>query len=120
MSRFAGPLPASDQHPAHGSTLGTDTAAVRPGGAIGFRRGAGSPKIRLAASFGGEMVESGKVRLLKVWVLLKDLLLGHSCAEPAENIPHGNAEPSDAGFAATLARLDGDPATDCRHALSTI
>ena len=81
--------------------------------ARGFRPRAGSPKIRRAARFGGELIDSREVRLLDVGVFLEDLLLGHAGAEPAENVPDGDAETSYAGLAATLARLDGDPAADC-------
>jgi len=70
-------------------------------------------EIRLAAGFGGELIDSREVRFLDVGVLLKDLLLGHAGAEPAENVPYSNAEASYAGFAATLARLDGNPAAGC-------
>ena len=67
---------------------------MRPGGARGFHPRAGSPKTRLATRFGGELIDSREVRLLDVGVLLKDLLLGHAGAEPAEDIPDRNAETS--------------------------
>ena len=44
-------------------------------------------EIRPTAHFGGELIDSREVRLLDVGVFLKDLLLGHAGAEPAENIP---------------------------------
>src|SRR5437762_10131931 len=45
-----------------------------------------------AAGFGGKLIDSGEIFLLQIGVLIKDLRLGHASAQPAENVPDGDAQ----------------------------
>ena len=83
--------------------------AFGSGGERGFRPEAGSPSIRFAAGFGGDLVYSREVVLLEVGMLIENLLLGHSGAQPSEDIPHCDAQTSNARLATALAGFNRNP-----------
>ena len=60
------------------------------------------------ANSGRIVVDSGKISDFQFRIFLNDLLFGHSCREPAKNIPDGDAQATDARLARTLPRLNSD------------
>src|SRR5947199_407702 len=109
LPRSLGRNSASAQRPARASTPETKTRAVERGVETGSRPEAGSLEIGLAAGFCGKLVDGRKVCFLQIGVFVENLLFGHTRAKPPENVPHGDAQATNARLSRALARLDRDP-----------
>ena len=68
----------------------------------------GASQLDTAAHLDREIKNGLKILWLKIGVVLENLFLGCAGCEPAEYVPHGDAQAADAGLAGALARLDGD------------
>lgn len=73
-----------------------------------------SAQVRLAAEFSGEAVDVREIGRFEVGVFVEDIGLGHAGAKPTEHIPDGDAQPTNARFAAALASFHRD-ASDGLH-----
>jgi len=75
----------------------------------GSRREAGSNEISPAPGIGSELVDGREIGFLQVGMLFENLLFSHPGAQPAKDIPDGDAESADAWLSATFTRFEGDP-----------
>ena len=87
-----------------------EVTAAPPIAETGSRQEEGSTEVGAATGVGGEAIDVRKISLLQIRMLIEDLFLAHSGAQPAEHVPDSNTEATDAGFPAPLPRLDRDPA----------
>ncbi len=56
----------------------------------------------MTTGLGGVLIDSGEVGLFEIGVFVENFLLGHASPKPAEDIPDGDAQAADAGFAPRL------------------
>jgi hypothetical protein len=80
----------------------------------------GSIEIRATARVGGELIHGREVSSFKVGMLVENMILSHSRAKPAEDIPHCNSQPADTRLAAAFPRLYRDPVGARRRHLRSL
>jgi len=81
----------------------------------GSHRAEDSTDFSPTSSLGGKLIHCGEVVLLQIRVLVENLCFGHASTQPAEDVPYGYAQTSNARFAPTLARLNRNPLGSYRH-----
>jgi hypothetical protein len=100
---------SSAPHRVHEQDRETAMKDVRSSVGRDFHPAAASPDFGSTAGFGGELINSREIVFLKIGVFLEDLRLGHSGAEPSENVPYRDAQTPHARFSATFAWLNRNP-----------
>src|SRR5260221_2975749 len=105
----------SGQYPVHGSTLETERRAAAPSVERGSRPVTASLGVRSTPGFGGELIHGREVRLFELGMLIEDLLLAHSGAQPAQYVPNRDTQSANTGLSAALTWFNSDPGGRCWH-----